>query len=290
MEAEEKDCKSQADAAARVERECQEQLAEAMPALLAAEEALKKLSKADITELKSMKAPPSGVVKVMEALSKLFGVQPVLAQGAPGQPRKADYWLTGKKHLLGNSRFLQRLLHFDRDAIAPNVMAAIAPYDEDADFDPEIINKASVAATSLCLWVKALISYDRAASAVRPRRAALQQAQCELNTAEALLRDKKQELHELETLIEQLSAQYQQALQRSESLQQEAKTCERRLLVAEKLISSLGGERKRWRQSLETLKVTFVKVIPYIRSAGCVPSANPDLPAPLPPLRRSLTL
>lgn len=249
-------CKEQADAAALVERECQDQLAQVMPALLAAEDALKKLSKADITELKSMKAPPSGVVKVMEALCKLFGVQPTLVQVAPGQPRHADYWLAGKKHLLGNSRFLQRLLQFDRDAIAPNVMEAIAPYDDDVDFNPEVINKASVAATSLCLWVKALIAYDRAAYAVRPRRVALQQAQCELRTAEELLHDKKDELHQLERRIDQLSSQYEQARQRSERLSQEVQTCERRLSVAEKLIASLGGESTRWHHSLETLKVT----------------------------------
>ncbi|KAL8453543.1 hypothetical protein Emed_000820 [Eimeria media] len=254
VEAEERECKSQADAAALVERECQEQLKEVIPALLAAEEALKKLSKADITELKSMQAPPAGVVKVMEALCKLFGVQPQLVQGAPGQPRQADYWVAGKKHLLGNSRFLQRLLEFDRDAIAPNVMAAISPYEEDADFDPEVIKKASVAATSLCLWVKALIAYDKAACAVRPRRAALQQAQSELQTAEALLRDKKEELNSLEALIDQLSTQYQQALQHSENLQQEVQKCQTRLGVAEKLIASLGGESTRWSQSFEALK------------------------------------
>ncbi|CDI74192.1 hypothetical protein EPH_0001780 [Eimeria praecox] len=260
VEAEERECKTQADAAAAAERECQDHLAEAMPALLAAEEALKKLSKADITELKSMKAPPSGVVKVMEALCKLFGVTPIFVQVSPSQPRQADYWQTGKKHLLGSSRFLQRLLNFDRDTISPNVMAAIAPYDEDADFDPEIVNKASVAATSLCLWVKALIAYDRANNAVRPRRAALQQAQSELHTAEAVLRDKKEELLQLETLIAQLSQQYQQALQRSEALQQEAQTCERRLSVAEKLIASLGGERLRWSQSHEILKGKVARV------------------------------
>ncbi|KAL8430370.1 hypothetical protein Efla_001135 [Eimeria flavescens] len=254
VEAEERECRRQADAAALVEQECQEQLAEVMPTLLNAEEALKKLSKADITELKSMKSPPSGVVKVMEALCKLFGVQTNLTQGAPGQPRQVDYWAAGKKHLLGNSRFLQRLLDFDRDAIAPNIMTAIAPFEEDVDFDPDVINKASVAATSLCLWVKALIAYDRAACAVRPRRVALQQAQCELQAAEALLHDKKQELQNVEDLIRQLSTQYEQALRRSESIQQEVQTCEKRLSVAEKLIGSLGGESTRWSQSLDNLR------------------------------------
>lgn len=240
-----------------VERECQDQLAEVMPALTSAEGALKKLSKADITELKSMKSPPSGVVKVMEALCKLFGVQPIMIQGAAGQQKQADYWLTGKKHLLGNSRFLQRLLQFDRDAISVHVMSAIAPYDEDADFDPEVINKSSVAATSLCLWVKALIAYDRAACAVRPRRVALQQAQSELQIAESLLQEKKEELLQLERHIEELSSQYQEALQRSASLQQQVQLCERRLGVAEKLIFSLGGESERWSQSLEALKVAY---------------------------------
>lgn len=267
VEAEEADCAKQAEEAAAAERECQAQLDTALPALLAAEEALKKLSKADITELNSMKAPPSGVVKVMEALCKLFGIAAVQKTGAQqgsggsatgkrGTSREGDFWTPAKRHLLGDTRFLQRLLNFDRDNVKPDAMAAIAPYEKDPDFDPEVIRKASVAATSLCLWVRAVIAYNRAATQVRPRREALQEAQARLRTAQDLLAGKVSQLRQVEGLIEQLSTQHQNALERAEALRKEVETCSRRLHVAEKLLTSLAGERLRWGESLKALEVS----------------------------------
>lgn len=265
MEAEEADCARQAEEAAAVEKECKAQLETALPALLAAEEALKKLSKADITELNSMKAPPAGVVKVMEALCKLFGIPPQQkagggsnnsgAGGSRGATKEGDFWVPAKRQLLGDSRFLQRLLNFDRDAVKAEAMAAITPYERDPDFDPEVIRKASVAATSLCLWVRAVIAYNRAATEVRPRRAALQEAQTRLQAAQELLDGKVAQLRQVEGLIDQLSSQHQGALERAEALRREVEMCSRRLHVAEKLITSLAGERGRWCDSLKALEV-----------------------------------
>ncbi|OEH75810.1 hypothetical protein cyc_05031 [Cyclospora cayetanensis] len=254
VETQEKECKSQADAVALIERECTDQLAEATSLLLAAEEELKMLSKADITELKNIKTPPAGVVKVMEATSKLLGVRPVFVQSVPRQSRQADYWQTGKKYLLENSHFLQLLLNFDRESVARNVIAAVAQYEDDADFDPEAIKKASLAAKSLCLWVKALIAYDRANRSVKPRRVALQKAQSELQLAEALLTDKEKELLRTQQHAEELYNQYQQALQHLETIQNKEYTFRKRLTVAEKIISAVGGEQARWTEKLGIIK------------------------------------
>jgi dynein heavy chain len=57
--------------------ECEAQLAEAIPALSAAVAALNTLKPADITVLKSMKSPPSGVKLVMEAVCVMRDVKPV---------------------------------------------------------------------------------------------------------------------------------------------------------------------------------------------------------------------
>lgn len=49
---------------------------EAMPALLAAEASLKALNKNDITEVRTMKRPPSGVIYVIEAICIVKNVKP----------------------------------------------------------------------------------------------------------------------------------------------------------------------------------------------------------------------
>lgn len=58
--------------AAAIEKDAEKELAQAEPAMLAAAEAVNCLSKAMLTELKSLPKPPSGVDKVFAA--KLSGV------------------------------------------------------------------------------------------------------------------------------------------------------------------------------------------------------------------------
>lgn len=60
-----------AAAAQAIKDDCESDLSEAIPALEAAVEALDTLKPADITLVKSMKNPPSGVKLVMEAVSFL---------------------------------------------------------------------------------------------------------------------------------------------------------------------------------------------------------------------------
>lgn len=56
--------------------ECERDLAEAIPILEAATNALKTLNQVDISALKSMGYPPQGVRVVMEAVCLLLGEQP----------------------------------------------------------------------------------------------------------------------------------------------------------------------------------------------------------------------
>lgn len=58
-----------AAAAQAIKDDCESDLSEAIPALEAAVEALDTLKPQDITLVKSMKNPPSGVKLVMEAVS-----------------------------------------------------------------------------------------------------------------------------------------------------------------------------------------------------------------------------
>lgn len=61
-----------AAAAQAIKDDCESDLSEAIPALEAAVEALDTLKPSDITLVKSMKNPPSGVKLVMEAVSYIL--------------------------------------------------------------------------------------------------------------------------------------------------------------------------------------------------------------------------
>lgn len=58
--------------------------------------------------------------------------------------------------LAGEANFIKTLVNFDKDNISDRVLKKIGQYCRQVDFQPEIIGKVSLAAKSLCMWVRAM--------------------------------------------------------------------------------------------------------------------------------------
>lgn len=82
----------------------------------------------------------------------------------PNNPGKKidDYWGPAQQ-MLTDTNFLQSLKDFDKDHIPPDIIEKVRPYLEKANFDPEVVKKASKAAYGLCCWIRAMESYDKVA-------------------------------------------------------------------------------------------------------------------------------
>ena len=118
----------QAEAAAAIKDECDANLAEAMPVLNAAVAALNTLTPADIAVVKTMKSPPAGVRLVCEALCVLKGIKPDRINDAATGRKIEDYWGPSKR-MLGDMKFLESLLTFDKDNIPPaNIKVCLFGY------------------------------------------------------------------------------------------------------------------------------------------------------------------
>jgi hypothetical protein len=59
-------------------------------------------------------------------------------------------------------------------------MDAVKPYLAKADFQPAKMKLVSQAASGLCAWVRAMDTYDRVGKIVRPKKAALGEAESQL--------------------------------------------------------------------------------------------------------------
>lgn len=67
-------------------------------------------------QVKAMKKPPAAVKLVMEAVCIMMGVKPDKIKDPNGGTKKLDdYWGPAQKNLLGDSRFLQNLMDYDKD-------------------------------------------------------------------------------------------------------------------------------------------------------------------------------
>ncbi|KAK2851543.1 hypothetical protein Q5P01_007819 [Channa striata] len=236
-----------ASEAQALKNECESDLAEAIPALEAALSALDTLKPSDITIVKSMKNPPSGVKLVMSAVCVMKDIKPDKITDPAGSGKS--------KKLLNDMNFLRDLKEYDKDNIPVSVMQKIrSEYMTNPDFNPSIVAKASSAAEGLCKWIQAMEMYDGQAKVVAPKKASLAEAQSSLATTMALLDQKRGELKEVEDRLAALKKTFQEKTEEKAQLEYQVDLCARKSERAETLISGLGGEKTRWSKAADDLQ------------------------------------
>lgn len=109
-----------------------------------------------------------------------------------------DYWKAALR-MLSDAKFLDSLLHFDKDNIPDKVIETIRnEYLTNPDFDPEKIKKVSTACEGLCRWVIAMSEYDTIAKIVAPKRQALAKAEATYHGAIEKLNLKREQLRQVQ--------------------------------------------------------------------------------------------
>lgn len=248
----------QAAAAQELKKDCEADLALALPILEDAIAALNTLKPGDITIVKSMKNPPATVKLVMAAVCVMKGIPPDKIPD-PNNPGKKmfDFWGPSKR-ILGDMSFLESLKNFDKDNIPVATMAKIRKeYLSHKDFKPHIIAKASTAAEGLCKWIIAMDMYDAVAKVVAPKKRKLEAAEKEFAETMAILEEKKATVARLEAKLAELNEALEEANIKKKALEDEVQLCIDKLFRAEKLIGGLGGEKVRWTQAAENLQLLY---------------------------------
>ena len=119
MQQEEAASRASAAQAAELKVTCEAELEAGMPALNAALNALKELSKADIAEVKAMKNPPSSVKLTLETVCLMKGIKPEVRRA--GKDSLVDFWKPAQ-FMMADTNFLHSLIEFDKDALSADVV------------------------------------------------------------------------------------------------------------------------------------------------------------------------
>ncbi|XP_040308873.1 dynein axonemal heavy chain 2 [Herpailurus yagouaroundi] len=217
----------------------QKDLEEALPALEEAMRALESLNKKDIGEIKSYGRPPAQVEMVMQAVMILRGNEPTWAEA---------------KRQLGEQNFIKSLIHFDKDNISDKVLKKIGAYCAQPDFQPDIIGRVSLAAKSLCMWVRAMELYGRLYRVVEPKRVRMNVALAQLQEKQAALAEAQEKLREVAEKLEMLEKQYEEKLAQKEELRKKSEDMETKLERAGLLVSGLASEKARWEETVKGLE------------------------------------
>eukprot|EP01083_Nonionella_stella_P166100 554277_1 len=139
----------------------------------------------------------------MEAVCLLFGAKP--------------NWKESKK-VLSNMNFITDCKTLDKDNIPSKTIKKLKKYVEDPDFTPEKMSNVSSAATSLCMWVGAMFTYDRVAKTIEPKKKALAEAEVKGAKAQKLLDEKQASLKEVEDKVAALLAKYDSSVAKKAEL------------------------------------------------------------------------
>jgi len=231
---------------AEKQKSCEDDLAKAEPALIAAQEALNTLNKNNLTELKSFGSPPAAVVNVTSAVMCLLA--------PPNKIPKDKSWKAAKVMMAKVDGFLEQLLNYDKENIHESNLKAVQTYLDNKEFDSDLVKGKSLAAGGLCAWTINVIRFYHVYCDVEPKRLSLAQANAELAAAEDKLSKIKAKIKELDDSLAELTASFEKATAEKLKCQEEADNTAKTINLANRLVGGLASENVRWAEAVEKFK------------------------------------
>merc|ERR1712228_829863 len=176
------------------QRQVEAELAEAKPALEAAQKAVSNINKKQLNEIKALKKPPQMVEMTMNCVVTLMG-------------KKIKNWKDVQK-LLGSNDFIPSILKFDTNSVKEKVRKKIQKnYLSHEDFTFERVNKASKVAGPLVLWVKSQIKFAHLLDSVEPMTREITELKQRLGEKQQQAKELTATVAELEKKIEEYKAE-----------------------------------------------------------------------------------
>ncbi|XP_045680245.1 dynein axonemal heavy chain 9 isoform X1 [Phyllostomus hastatus] len=228
------------------QKDCEEDLAKAEPALIAAQAALNTLNKTNLTELKSFGSPPQAVSNVSAAVMALMAPE--------GKVPKDRSWKAAKVAMARVDAFLDSLINFNKENIHENCLKAIRPYLQDPEFNPEFVATKSYAAAGLCSWVINIVKFYEVFCDVEPKRQALSRATLDLTAAQEKLAAIKTKIAHLNDNLAKLTAKFEKATADKLKCHQEAEITASTISLANRLVGGLASENVRWAEAVQNFK------------------------------------
>jgi len=260
---EEAECNIQKEEALKLRTECQAELDKVLPILERAEAALNSVDKNELNTLKSYQKVADPITMTMKVLCIIMKVDAIRKK--EGIIMVEDYWETAKKKVLVNvDKLLKDVKSYDVQKISTidtKTIEKVKTFLTVAEFDYEVVKRASSSAANLSLWIRAVIETYDAYLVVDPKQRELEQAETTLKQAESLLAEKKAVLKAVEDKIEALRKDFDDKNAEKENLQAKVDKCKVQLERAKKLIDGLAGEKLMWGKRAAELRESSKNVI-----------------------------
>ncbi|XP_041479286.1 dynein heavy chain domain-containing protein 1-like isoform X6 [Lytechinus variegatus] len=245
-----------------MKKEAQAELDKVNPVYEAALHALRSLDKAALNELRTFHAPPAKVINVINAVCLMF--------------RQPMDWSNGKV-LINRKNFFQELEFYDKTSIPNDIFHKLnILFIQDPTFDPEVIKTASVAASSLCMWVHAVYAYAVIHRNMRPKLQSVEEAEAKVQEAQGHLGSKRVKAQDMKGLLEQKRKEYQESIRQVKLYEKKIQAIEAKIKAATDLMDNMEEQHQSWKESLD-LSNNHLKTAPgdSLLAAACTTYMGP---------------
>ncbi|GMH64114.1 hypothetical protein TrST_g1151 [Triparma strigata] len=195
----------------------------------------------------------ASAVKALDSLDKKSIAVCILMDQKPT-------WDDSKK-MMNDSLFLQKLVDYDKDNIAPKIIKKLKKFMDNPEFTPDAVGRVSSAAKCFCMWVRAMYLYDTVAKTVEPKKIALAAAEKKLDGVMSELNEKRAVLRGVLEKVAELKALLQSTEAKKQALEDQAAKTITQLTRAEQLLGGLSGEKGRWIESADRLSKDRVNLV-----------------------------
>ncbi|CAD8044294.1 unnamed protein product [Paramecium primaurelia] len=264
-------CQKHRDQATELKNICITELNKVLPLLGQATEALDKITKEDMIQLKSFTNPPLSAAVVMEGLCYAFQEDEKVKSKNKELPVMQDYWDYAKKYLL-NDKLIKRVKKMKLEEIRSiklNNIQKLQIFVLNPLFEKEKVFNASKAAGNLAQWIRAVLETYQAVEIIEPKKAQLVEAEKKLKEAEADVQIKRAILEQQLNELKQFEKEFEKANQEKQIIQQEVETIQKQLNKAEKLLFGLQDEAQRWKKKGQKIKNEQIAI-----EGDCILSAS----------------
>ncbi|XP_067008020.2 dynein axonemal heavy chain 8 [Anabrus simplex] len=237
-----------------------QKLMAALPALKAAEDALKTIKGSDIATVRKLGKPPHLVTLIMDCVLILF--QKRLTQVIRDEDRHflVASWSESLK-VMADVRFMFNLQNFPKDKINGEMVELLQPYFDYPQYTYEMAKQVCGNVAGLLQWTISMAAFYAVNKEVLPlkanlafQRSKLAAAQKDYDEAQAALEEKEEEKRKAQELFDEALAEKQVLVDKADS-------CKRKMNAAADLIDGLAGERTRWIDQSTQFKAEIERLV-----------------------------
>lgn len=250
-----------AAAANEIKEKAEQAYNNARPNLENAQEALGRLSESKIAVMKNLKAPPALVILTGKVMAYIFKGEKV--DIFSDKDNEAG-WKRAVNIMNNVKRFLQDLKAFSNETaktLDPNIKENVKKLIQSGKFEVSAVMEVSTDAGNIADWAHNIIKFNESYNIVKPLEE-------EKNKAEETVRIKNKELevvkervHQLNLKVAELERQLREAEFEQSKVEAERAMYLRKLEAADKLVSGLASENKRWTLNVQSLNQQKFTVI-----------------------------